>query len=197
MSAVMWKEVRNMESRVLIGILDSRWRLLGNVVFSDRRIMDVAFLISLTNKNFFMISPPPPHSCLFLVLWFVFFRRLIALTFAGNTCLMNVSVVFVLDFQSLINRLCAKFHIAIFSPSCCLYCLFEQSTAHISFWVRFAIFVLQFVGFPRTWRVDVNHPRATKSSLVLHHFQKCFHRRALILFQCVVLAGSQPPFATI
>ena len=26
-----------------------------------------------------------------------------------------------------------------FSPSCCLYCLFEQSTAHISFWVRFAI----------------------------------------------------------
>ena len=40
--------------------------------------------------------------------------RLIALTFAGNTCLMNFSVVFVLDFQSLINRLCAKFHIAIF-----------------------------------------------------------------------------------
>ena len=59
--------------------------------------------------------------------------RLIALTFAGNTCFMNVSVVFVLDFQSLINRQCAEFHIAIFSPSCCLYCLFEQSTAHISF----------------------------------------------------------------
>ena len=99
MSAVMWKEVRNMESRVLIGILDSRWRLLGNVVFSDRRIMDVAFLISLTNKNFFMISPPPPHSCLFLVLWFVFFRRLIALTFAGNTCLMNVSVCICIGFS--------------------------------------------------------------------------------------------------
>ena len=47
--------------------------------------------------------------------------------------------VFVLDFQSLMNRLCAKFHISIFSPSCRLYCLFEQSTAHISFWVRFAI----------------------------------------------------------
>ena len=86
---------------------------LGNVVFIDRRIMDVAFLISLTHKNFF-ISPPPPHSCLFLVLWFVFFKRLIALTFAGNTCFMNVSVVFVLDFQSLINRQCAEFHIAIF-----------------------------------------------------------------------------------
>ena len=26
---------------------------LGNVVFIDRRIMDVAFLISLTHKNFF------------------------------------------------------------------------------------------------------------------------------------------------
>ena len=84
-----------------------------NVVSIDRRIMDVAFLISLTHKKF-LLSPPPPHSCLFLVLWFAFLRRLIALTFAGNTCLMNFSVVYVLDFQSLINRLCAKFHIAIF-----------------------------------------------------------------------------------
>ena len=32
-----------------------------------------------------------------------------ALTFSGNTCLTGV-----LDFQSLINRLCVKFHIAIF-----------------------------------------------------------------------------------
>ena len=81
---------------------------LGNVVFIDRRIMDVAFLISLTHKNFF-ISPPPPHSCLFFVLWFVFFKRLIALTFAGHTCLMKFSVCIVLDFQSLIYRLCANF----------------------------------------------------------------------------------------
>ena len=58
---------------------------LGNVVSIDRRIMDVTFFISLTHKNF-SISPPPPHSCLFLVLCFVFFRRLIAHTFAGNTC---------------------------------------------------------------------------------------------------------------
>ena len=110
----------------------------SNVVFIDRRIMDVPFLMSLTHKKF-LLSPPPPHSCLFLVLWFAFLRRLIALTFAGNACLMSFSVVYVLDFQSLINRLCAKFHIAIFSPSCCLYCLFEESTADISFWVRFAI----------------------------------------------------------
>ena len=108
----------------------------GNVVFIDRHIMDVAFLISLTHKKF-LLSPRPPHSCLFLVLWFAFLRRLIALTFAGNTCLMSFSFAYVLDFQSLINRLCAKFH--IFSPSCCLYCRFEQSAAHISFWVRFAI----------------------------------------------------------
>jgi len=71
---------------------------LGNVVFIDRRIIDVAFLISLTHKNFF-ISPPPPHSCLFLVLWFVFFRQLIALTFTGNTCLMKVSVCICIGFS--------------------------------------------------------------------------------------------------
>ena len=46
-----------------------------------------------------------------------------ALTFSGNTCLIKIGV---LDFQSLINRLCVKFHIAIFSPYCCLYCLYEQ-----------------------------------------------------------------------
>ena len=53
---------------------ESKMSSLGNVVFIDRRIMDVVFLISLTHKKFF-ISPPPPHSCLFLVLWFVFFRH--------------------------------------------------------------------------------------------------------------------------
>ena len=77
---------------------ESKMSSLGNVVFIDRRIMDVVFLISLTHKTFF-ISPPPPHSCLFLVLWFVFFRQLIALTFAGNTCLMKVSVCICIAFQ--------------------------------------------------------------------------------------------------
>ena len=71
---------------------------LSNVIVIDRRIMDVTFLISLTHK-FFFISPPPSHSCLFLVLWFVFFRRLIALTFAGNTCLMKVSVCICIGFS--------------------------------------------------------------------------------------------------
>ena len=64
---------------------------VGNVVFIDCHIMDVTFLISLTLKKFFL-SPPPFHSCLFLVLQFVYFRRLIALTFTGNTCLMKVRV---------------------------------------------------------------------------------------------------------
>ena len=86
---------------------ESKMSSLGNVVFIDRCIMDVVFLISLTHKKFF-ISPPPPHSCLFFVLWFVFFKRLIALTFAGHTCLMKFSVCIVLDFQSLIYRLCAN-----------------------------------------------------------------------------------------
>ena len=77
---------------------ESKMSSLGNVVFIDRRIMDGVFLISLTHKKFF-ISPPPPHSCLFLVLWFVFFRQLIALTFAGNTCLMKVSVCICIGFS--------------------------------------------------------------------------------------------------
>ena len=59
-----------------------------------------------------------------------------ALTFSGNTYLI---ITCVLDFQSLINRLCVTFHIAIFSPYCCLYCLYEQSSAHISFSLRFAV----------------------------------------------------------
>ena len=46
---------------------------------------------------------------------------------------------------------------------------------------------------------DLNHPRATKRSLVIQLFQRCFHRQAFILFQCtcVVSNRSQPPFATI
>ena len=42
---------------------ESKMASLGNVMFSDRRIMDVVFLISLTHKNFFP-SPSPPHSFL-------------------------------------------------------------------------------------------------------------------------------------
>ena len=56
---------------------------LSNLIFIDRHIMDLTFLISLTHKNFF-ISPPRPHSCLFLVLWFAFFRWLTALTVANK-----------------------------------------------------------------------------------------------------------------
>ena len=59
-----------------------------------------------------------------------------ALTFSGNTYLIKICV---LDFQSSINRLCVTFHIAIFSPYCCLYCLYEQSSAHISFALRVAV----------------------------------------------------------
>ena len=44
-----------------------------------------------------------------------------------------------IDFQSSINRLCVTFHVAIFSPYCCLYCLYEQSSAHISFSLRFVV----------------------------------------------------------
>ena len=99
---------------------------LGNVVFIDHRIMDVAFLISLTHKNFFsaLLLPIPTSSSFF------------GLYLAGSWLPSPSPAIH----QSLINRLCAKFHIAIFSPSCCLYCLFELSTAHISFWVRFPIF---------------------------------------------------------
>ena len=44
---------------------------------------------------------------------------------------------------------------------------------------------------------DLHHPRATKRSLVIQLFQRCFHRQAFILFQCtrVFSNRSQPPFA--
>ena len=70
-------------------------------------------ILDLVDTQKFFINPRPPHSYLFLVLWFVFFRQLIALTFASNVS-WKFEFVFVLDFQSLINRLCAKFHVAIF-----------------------------------------------------------------------------------
>ena len=68
--------------------------------------------------------------------------RLIALTFASNTCLMKVSVCICLDFQSLINRLCAKFHIAIFSPSCWFVLPFR--TEHSTYFILSK--VCHFVG---------------------------------------------------
>ena len=43
-----------MKSRVLN--FEFKMASLGNVVFIDRRIMDVAFLISLTHKNFSSVS---------------------------------------------------------------------------------------------------------------------------------------------
>ena len=96
-------------------------------------------VLDLIDTQKFFISPPPPHSCLFLVVWFVFFRRLIALTFASNTCLMKVWVRVCIGFSEFNKQAMCKISHSHFSPSCCLYCLFEQSTAHISFWLRFAI----------------------------------------------------------
>ena len=49
----MWKEARNMESRVLN--FEFKMVSLGNVVFIDRRIMGVTFLISLTQKFFISV----------------------------------------------------------------------------------------------------------------------------------------------
>ena len=50
----MWKEARNMESRVLN--FEFKMASLGYVVFIDCRIMSVEFLISLTHKNFSSVS---------------------------------------------------------------------------------------------------------------------------------------------
>ena len=85
-------------------------------------------ILDLVDTQKFFISPRPPHSYLFLVLWFVFFKQLIALTFASNVS-WKFEFVFVLDFQSLINRLCAKFHVAIFHHVVCI--TFSNRAQHI------------------------------------------------------------------
>ena len=100
-----------------------------NVVFMDYRVRDVVFMISFSAT---LLLPVPTSFLLFSVDFFSGF----ALTFSGNTYLIKICV---LDFQSSINRLCVTFHVAIFSPYCCLYYLYEQSSAHISFSLRFAV----------------------------------------------------------
>ena len=51
---------------------------------------------------------------------------------ALQTCYVKVSVCICIGFSEFNKPAMCKiiFHIAIFSPLCCLYCLFEQSTAH-------------------------------------------------------------------
>ena len=99
---------------------------------------------------------PLPHSCLFLVLWFVFFRRLIALTFDSNTRLMKVWVWVCIGFSEFNKQAMCKISHSHFSPPCCLYYLFKRSTAHISFWLSFAILWVDwsikiiFTGLPLT-----------------------------------------------
>ena len=138
MSTVMWKDTRNMESTVIKKIQDAilnfefKMASLSNVVFIDSRIMDVAFFILLTHKNFF-ISPLPPHSCLFLVPWFVLFKRLIAFTFAGNTCLMKVSVCICIGFSEFNKPATCKISHSHFFSIMLFVLPFEQSPVHISF----------------------------------------------------------------
>ena len=63
-----------MKSRVLN--FEFKMASLGNVVFIDRRIMDVAFLISLTHKNFSSVSEQVSFLSLYcdnLVVQFVWF----------------------------------------------------------------------------------------------------------------------------
>ena len=102
-------------------------------------------VLDLVDTQNFFISPPPPQSCLFLVLWFVFF---IALTFPGNTCLMKVWVCICIGFSEFHKPTMCKISHSHFSPSSCLYFLFEESTAHISCRLRFAILWVD-------WRTNV------------------------------------------
>ena len=112
---------------------------VGNVVFIDCHIMDVTFLISLTLKNFSsaLLLPIPASSLLYSL--YISGGWLPSPSLAIHVE-WKFEFVFVLDFESLINWLCAiLFSLSHFSPSCILYCLFKQSTAHILFWLRFAI----------------------------------------------------------
>ena len=122
-----------MEPRVLVWIwiqdgVCNYCRIHG-LSYKGCRVLDIVDTQSFSAT---LLLPVPTSFLLFSVDFFSGF----ALTFSGNTYLIKICV---LDFQSSINRLCVTFHIAIFSPYCCLYCLYKQSSAHISFTLRFAV----------------------------------------------------------
>ena len=82
-----------------------------------------------------------PSSCLLLVRWW-YYCCFIALTFVGNTCLMTVCIDIWLGILSLTNRLYVLCSHSNFTPSCVLYWLCEQSSAHISFCLILLFFFL-------------------------------------------------------
>ena len=113
---------------------------LGNVVFIDRHIMAVAFLISLTREIFPQPSSSPflPLPCSVVCISQAVDCPHLRRQYMSNECFCCICIGF-LEFNKPATGMC-KFHIAIFfSPSCCLYCFLEWNAEHISFWVRFAI----------------------------------------------------------
>ena len=75
------------------------------------------------------------------------FGGLIALTFAGN--MFNDSLyLFSFDVLRVINWLCVKRSHCHFTASCVLYCLYEQSSVHISF-CSFAILLGKLKHYKR------------------------------------------------
>ena len=96
-------------------------------------------ILDLVDTQKFFISPRPPHSCLDLPCSMVCIFQAVDCPHLCQQCFMKVWVCVCIGFSEFNKQAMCKISCSHFSPSCCLYYLFKQSTAHISFWLSFAI----------------------------------------------------------
>ena len=96
----------------------------NDFVFMDLHIMPLMFVISLTHKHFHRPAFSPTS------VYFLYFGDT-ALTFAGNTCLMEVCIDILTWYSDLVNRY--EFSHSHFTLSWDLCCFDKQGSAHFYF----------------------------------------------------------------
>ena len=116
-------------------------------------------ILDLVDTQKFFISPRPPHSCLYLACSMVCIFQAVDCPHLCQQCFMKVWVCVCIGFSEFNKQAMCKISRSHFSPSCCLYYLFKQSTAHISFWLSFAILwvdwsinIIIITGVASHWR---------------------------------------------